>query len=237
MESSRFPGKALAIIKQRPMVVHCAINAIEAGLETFVCTDHALIQEACRKEHINVVRTPHFDTGTDRCTWAAKQLTVDNIIILQGDEPLINSPMLHQFRTSVESTKGDNILVNGLNPMGPHGDDDPNTVKAYCDNNNIYILTRKSIQNEYPLKKQIASQPYRQLGLYGGTSEAFEIFNTLAKSPLEATESIEMLRWLSNGKQLLAAPLEGALLSVDTPADLQNVQNILGVASSFFISS
>ena len=233
MESKRFPGKALAPIKKYPMVVHCAINSIEAGLETFVCTDHELIQEACCKEYINVVRTPHFNTGTDRCNWAAKQLTTDNIIILQGDEPLINSSMLDQFRKSVESIKNDNILVNGLNPISAHGDDDLNTVKAYCENNNIYKLTRKPIAKKYHLKTLIPLKHYRQLGLYGGTPRAFEIFHTLTKSAIEANEGIEMLRWLSNGKQLIAAPLAGALLSVDTPADLRNVQNILRDNVSF----
>lgn len=226
MESTRFPGKALATIKQWPMVIHCAKNSIEAGLETWVCTDNNLIQDACDQEKINVVMTPHFDTGTDRCSWAAKELRSKKLIVLQGDEPLINSRMLEEFMRVVESINNENCLVNGLNPISPHGDHDPNTVKAYCDkDNHIYGLTRRPRSEQPASFVSFQSGPYRQLGLYGGLLSAFEAFKSLTRSPLETAENIEMLRWISHGKQLLAAQLNGALLSVDTPADLKNVQN------------
>ena len=171
--------------------------------------------------------TPHFDTGTDRSSWAAKELRSKKLIVLQGDEPLINSRMLQKFMTVVETINNENCLVNGLNPISPHGDHDPNTVKAYCDkNNHIYGLTRRPSSAQQTSLVSFQSGPYRQLGLYGGLLSSFEAFKSLTRSPLETTENIEMLRWIFHGKQLLAAQLNGALLSVDTPTDLKNVQNL-----------
>ena len=39
MQSTRFPGKPLAPINGIPLVIYCAKNAIETGLDTYVCTD------------------------------------------------------------------------------------------------------------------------------------------------------------------------------------------------------
>ena len=228
LESTRFPRKALSLVNQLPMVVHCAKNAIKAGLRTYVCTDHELIQESCFKEDINVIMTPHFDTGTDRCSWAANNLRVDKLIILQGDEPLINSDMLLNFSTIVDSLENHNYLVNGVNPISPDGDHDPNIVKAYCDeNNNVIRLTRRPNPTRSYLSNPPLSDLKRQLGLYGGLFGSFETFKSLPKSQTEISENIEMLRWLDHGNHLLAAQLQGAPLSVDTQDDLQRVKRLI----------
>ena len=74
LESSRFPGKALAPIDGTPMVVLCAQNALLSCLPTFICSDSHLIAKTCELYGINHILTPFFNTGTDRVNWASNQL-------------------------------------------------------------------------------------------------------------------------------------------------------------------
>ena len=91
MESSRFPGKPLAPVNGVPLVVYCANNAAQTGIKTYVCTDSSEIKTVCEYHKIEVIKTPRFNTGTDRVAWSAKELDYEVFINLQGDEPLIYS--------------------------------------------------------------------------------------------------------------------------------------------------
>ena len=105
MESQRYPGKALVMIEDQAMVVRCAQNAINAGLKTWVCTDSWQIEQACQQTSIHVIKTPRCKTGTDRCAWAIKKIHAKHIIILQGDEPLVQSDTLKIFQAKHQTLK------------------------------------------------------------------------------------------------------------------------------------
>ena len=49
MESLRFPGKPLAPILGIPMVIRCAYNSKDAGLDPIICTNNDLIIDAAKK--------------------------------------------------------------------------------------------------------------------------------------------------------------------------------------------
>ena len=90
MGSTRFPGKPLAPIEGIPMVVYCAKNALKTGLKVFVCTDSEEIVAVCSLYNVNGILTPDCQTGTDRIALASKNMDLDYVINLQGDEPLID---------------------------------------------------------------------------------------------------------------------------------------------------
>ena len=97
MSSTRFPGKPLAPIEGLPMVIYCAKNAVETGLDVYVCTDSKEIECVCNLYSINCILTKTCATGTDRVSEAIKEVNNEFIINLQGDEPLINSEQLKFF--------------------------------------------------------------------------------------------------------------------------------------------
>ena len=91
--SSRLPGKPLADIAGKPMVVRVAERAHASGAhQVAVATDDARIADAVRAHGVDVIMTREsHPTGTDRLAEAASLLKLadDDIVVnAQGDEPL-----------------------------------------------------------------------------------------------------------------------------------------------------
>ena len=141
LESSRFPGKALAPIDGTPMVVLCAQNALLSGLPTFICSDSHLISKTCELYGINHILTPSFNTGTDRVNWASNQLSYNYIINLQGDEPLINASAIKTLGDSIILYDNQSLsVVNGLSSLPENRAFDPNNVKAVLSTENKILF-------------------------------------------------------------------------------------------------
>lgn len=95
LDSSRLPGKALADIHGKPMVVRVAEQAAKSKAErVVVATDHPDIQTACQAHGVEVVMTSsQHESGTTRLAEAANTLKLPQHLIVvnvQGDEPLID---------------------------------------------------------------------------------------------------------------------------------------------------
>src|SRR5258708_30738091 len=102
--SSRLPGKALADIGGKPMVVRVAERARESGArEVYVATDHGDIAAAVQRygHHAVMTRSDHA-TGTDRIAEAVERLGLapDSLVVnVQGDEPLIEPGLIRAVAT------------------------------------------------------------------------------------------------------------------------------------------
>ena len=97
--STRFPGKPLADIAGKPMIVHVCERAAHAGAATVhVATDDERVAAAVRAHGFKVVMTRDgHPSGTDRLAEAAEVLGLrdDDIVVnVQGDEPLIAPPLI-----------------------------------------------------------------------------------------------------------------------------------------------
>ena len=227
LESSRFPAKALAPILGIPMVILCAQNASASGLPTFVCTDNDLICKTCELYDIKFVKTPPFNTGTDRVHWAADQLDFSFIINLQGDEPLISPSAIKSIADNIESADPDHLSIfNGLSSLSPNKSFDPNNVKAVInDSNKIVFLSRKSIINS--TSDSPSTLFLKQLGLYAFTKKSLDYFAKMPQCRIELNENIEMMRWLNHSLPLNGLLLDTPSISVDTPEDLAEVEQYL----------
>src|SRR5215210_3528848 len=90
--SARLPGKPLADIAGKPMVVHVADRARKSGAhEVIVATDDQRILDAVAKHgHDAVLTRPDHTSGTDRIAEIASiRRWPDDLIVVnaQGDEP------------------------------------------------------------------------------------------------------------------------------------------------------
>ena len=76
LDSSRLPGKALADIHGKPMVVRVAEQAAKSkAARVVVATDHPDIQMACQAHGVEVVMTSNrHESGTTRLAEAAAAL-------------------------------------------------------------------------------------------------------------------------------------------------------------------
>jgi len=100
--STRLPGKPLADIAGRPMVVRVAERARESGAQrVVVATDDERVIAAARAHGVDALMTrSDHPTGTDRLAEAAALLGLapDAIVVnVQGDEPLLEAPLIRRM--------------------------------------------------------------------------------------------------------------------------------------------
>src|SRR5690242_10491136 len=95
MASTRLPGKPLAEISGRPMIVHVAERAAESGLgRVVVAADTIAVADAVRAHGFEAVMTrPDHQSGSDRIFEALQTLDpggrADTVVNVQGDLPTI----------------------------------------------------------------------------------------------------------------------------------------------------
>lgn len=222
--SSRFPGKPLADIKGKPMVVRVFEQALRCPiLDTLlVATDDPRIEAACREAGIPVAMTAAaLPSGSDRVHAALGAGAYDIAVNIQGDEPLLRpedleilvGPLLSRFEEEAVAT-----LVTPL--ADPQVAQSPHIVKTVCDGSGRALyFSRTAIP--------AGAGPFlRHLGLYAFTRPALARFVTLAPGTLELRERLEQLRLLENGIPVWTSTVPESGPAVDTPADLERVRQL-----------
>src|SRR5713226_7965833 len=136
--SSRFPGKALADIGGRPMVVRVAERARESGArDVYVATDHGDIAAAVeRYGHRAIMTRDDHATGTDRIAEVVERLglAADSLVVnVQGDEPMIEPGLIRAVATLLADTP-EAAMATACHPIRDVGElFNPNVVKVVLD--------------------------------------------------------------------------------------------------------
>lgn len=245
-QSTRFPGKPLALLGDKPMLRHVYENVTNSALfeKVVIASDDERILEAARSWNAEAIFTATYHpSGTDRCAEAAEKVSgnFDVIVNIQGDEPFISREPLEVLLQIFENEPNAGIatLVQKIND--PAEIDDPNTAK-------VVLGTIDQITNhKSPISKALyfSRSPipfirsadkniwlnyhifWKHIGLYAFKPQILEEVVKLPPSLLEKAESLEQLRWLENGFNIYAAETKYGMLSVDTPADLEKAEKFL----------
>lgn len=222
--SSRFPGKPLAPIAGKPMIEHVYRRAVEAGLDSVVVlTDDERIASAVSAFGGSVKMTPaDCATGTDRIAWAAQEWDCAAVVNIQGDEPLIDPRAIARV---AERLLQSNDPIVTLASEGTRADaDDPNVVKVVCDvEGNALYFSRAPV----PYERNPPAPTLRHIGIYGYRRTTLIQLAALPETDLERVEGLEQLRALANGIRIRVLLHDSARPGVDTPEDLQRVENYL----------
>lgn len=226
--STRFPGKPLADLGGRPMVVHVCERAAKSGAAgVYVATDDERIAQAVRAAGHRVLMTrADHPSGTDRLAEAAKQLKLKDseiVVNVQGDEPLIPPRLIAQVAKLLQKRKDAQVstachaLHDGL--------DNPNVVKVVLDHEG-YALYFSRARIPYP--RDAGGVWYRHAGIYGYRAGFLKRFSRLKVAPLEKAEALEQLRVLWHGFRIAVAVSETEIPpGVDTPQDLEAVRKMI----------
>jgi 3-deoxy-manno-octulosonate cytidylyltransferase (CMP-KDO synthetase) len=239
--SSRLPGKPLADLRGRPMVVRVAERARASGARRVViATDDSRIADAARAHGIDAVMTrDDHPTGTDRLAEAATLLALggDEIVVnVQGDEPLLDAALIRRV-ADVLSTRADAAMATACHPIAdPEEAFNPNVVKVVLDARHCalyfsratipwardaFATGRRQVPDGLPL--------YRHYGLYAYRVGFLRTFPTLPVAPIEAFEALEQLRALWHGYKIVVEIAQGTPApGVDTEDDLARVRSLLG---------
>jgi 3-deoxy-manno-octulosonate cytidylyltransferase (CMP-KDO synthetase) len=227
--SQRFPGKPLALIGGKPMIVHVMERAARASLvqSVLVATDDERIADAVRSHGGDAFMTPaDMRSGSDRIALAARALPFAEIIVnVQGDEPLIPPAMIDEaIRPLLEDPSIEaGTLVRRLRSAQEM--ENPNIPKVLLDRSGrCMYFSRAAVPYGRGMTPEelIARVPvYGHVGLYVFRREFLLAFASMAQTPLEEAEQLEQLRILEHGHALHAVVTAYESIAVDTPADLE----------------
>ena len=232
--STRFPGKPLALIKDKPMIQWVYTAASEATHldHVLVATDDERIFEAVRDfGGLAQMTSAGHQSGTDRIAEVAEDLDAELIVNIQGDEPLIEP---HIIDTAVAPLiDNPDIEMGTLACPFPADTDpsDPDIVKVVFDRagNALYFSRHPIPYRRGGTHPDVRS--WQHIGLYVYRRSFLLKFARSAPTSLEKAESLEQLRALELGYQIHVEQTEFQSAGVDRPEDLEKILQTIEAAS------
>jgi 3-deoxy-manno-octulosonate cytidylyltransferase (CMP-KDO synthetase) len=251
--SKRFPGKPLALLRDREVLGHVVDRAREAiasfpSAQIIVATDDDRIIEYCKKISVESVFTsPDLPTGTDRVLAAAQSLTTkpDIVLNLQGDSPFVYSDMIKAVIQALLdnptldiSTPVTQLTWAGLDKLRNAKKSTPFSGTTVIRNHDgtarwfsKSIIPSLKIESKIRGHDDELSPIFRHLGLYCFRYAALEKFAELSTSHYESLEELEQLRAIENGMTIMTVPVDykgrPAMNGIDSPEDLARAEAIM----------
>lgn len=228
MASSRYPGKPLASILGLPLIEHVrrrALLAEQAGLVVVATCDIEIKEAVESAGGIAVMTKNTHERCTDRIEEAIHNLPGNIIVMVQGDEPLLNPQAIAGVVAPLLADPAVDI-VNLLSPLESADDySNPNIVKAACNlKGDVMFFSRGSIPY---FREQIDVPVYRQTGIMAFRREILEQFSSLPETPFERAESVDMFRAIEHGLRIAGVVTNYSTLGVDRPGDVSLVESVL----------
>lgn len=230
--STRFPGKPLALIKGKTMIRRVCEQAWKSKLDAVVVAtdDVRIADEVMGFGGQYVLTDPNHRSGTDRCREALDLLErqYDAVVNVQGDEPFIDPAQINQV---IDLIGRDDTQLASLAKRISDSDElfSPNTVKVVMnEKGNALYFSRNPIpfvrntDREAWLAKGVF---FKHIGIYAYKAETLRQIAEMKPTPLEVSESLEQLRWLENGLDIRMGVTGSANVSIDTPHDIEKAEH------------
>lgn len=246
--SSRFPGKPLAKIRGKEMLLR-VYEIAKKGTEgtdarIVTATEDERIYEFCTAHGIECVMTSDAcKTGSDRVCETVKKLGVEPefIINLQGDNPVCPPWFIKELIKAFEEDKSVDLVTpcvelswEALDKLREAKKTTPfSGTTCVADKNGYALWFSKNIipalRKEADLREKSDKSPVlRHIGLYGYRTDSLFKFKELEESVYEKLEGLEQLRFLENGMRIKIAKVDyGAfegMSGVDSPEDLARAE-------------
>lgn len=243
--SHRLPGKPLADIAGKPMIVRVAEVARAAGARrVVVATDDGRIADAVERFRFEAcITSTHHASGTDRIAQAAAMLQLDAgeiVVNLQGDEPLMPPAVVAQAAARLAEAGG--VMASACETLHAGDVDNLHVVKVVMSEvkspgcaldftRRATPAMRRYVETGAAAEGDGFRTYHRHLGLYAYRVGYLKVFTSLEPPPGELSQKLEQLRALHNGDAIAmavaGAPCGGG---VDTPAQLENARRMFTAA-------
>ena len=239
MDSSRFPGKPLKKINGIPMIeiIYNKVNTCKFINKTIVATCDYEIKNYIKKiGGLAIMTSKRHQRASDRCAEALKKYEKSNnvifdiIVMVQGDEPMINQKMIKQSLQPMFRDKKVQVVNLFSKIKSEEEFKDQNCIKVVCDKkmNAIYFsrapIPTKSRAKHNLQRKQICIIPFRRRFLMK--------YLKFKPTPLEKIESIDMMRIIEHGFDVKMVQTNFETHAVDTKSDLIKVEKMMKKASN-----
>ena len=234
MQSSRLPGKVMKKIFNIPMIGHVYYRSKLSKLmsDVYVTTCDVKIKDYIQSINGKVIMTSkNHQRAVDRTEEALKKIEkitkkkINLIVMIQGDEPLLEPQMINQVVDTFKRNKSVQIsnlytVLNNLKEIL-----DPNRVKVVVDNNdNAIYFSREKIST---IKKRAKKIYYKQGNVFCFRKNALHNFVKLKSSNLEKVESVDMNRLIERRYKIKMVRTNFHTINVDNPNDLQRAKKAM----------
>src|SRR5437867_4202181 len=242
-QSSRFPGKPLALIDGRTLVQRVFERARAAGriARLLGATDDERIASAVRAFGGEVAMTsPEHATGTDRLAEVARSLPAEVFVNIQGDEPLLDPQDIDSLVECQDSDPASDMATLADPLLDEEEARDPNVVKVVCDAAGRALYFSRSpipcvlagpARATSPATSERPRPWLRHVGLYAYRRGFLLEFASWSPGVLEELEGLEQLRTLERGRSIKVLRARGRYHGVDTPDDVRAVEQALRACS------
>lgn len=223
LDSTRFPHKILAPILGKPMIQRVWDKARASSIDALVvATDALSIFSVVRGFGGEAILTPsHFQSGTDRVAWTARQFACDLVVDIQGDEPLLDPRSINALIQALQTAPFPDMATLAVRSSLAADATNPNVVKV------IFDESRHATGFVRSLPAPAASEFWKHLGIYAFYRESLFRFSSLPMTTLEKRERLEQLRALENGMRIRVVEAERDTIAVDLPGDIARVEQAM----------
>lgn len=211
------------------------LRTYEAAIKTnlfddvFVVTDSNLIfDEIISNGGKASMSIKEHESGSDRIAEAIKDIDVDVVVNVQGDEPFINAEPLQQLIDIFKKDSTSEVdLASLMREIKTEEEiNNPNNVKVVIDQSQFALYFSRSVI-PFPRERNIGVRYMQHIGIYAFRKQALLDFYSLPMKSLEASEKLEQLRYLEYGKRIKMVETSHIGIGIDTPEDLEKAQKLL----------
>ncbi|MFB0938745.1 MAG: 3-deoxy-manno-octulosonate cytidylyltransferase [Urechidicola sp.] len=232
LEATRFPRKLMQDLGGKTVIMQTYEATLNTELfdQVYVVTDSEIIfNEITSNGGKAIMSIGVHESGSDRIAEAVKDLDVDIVVNVQGDEPFTNKESLQNLLSVFVDDIENQIDIASLMVQITDKKEisNPNNVKVVVDVNDYAMYFSRS---PIPFSRdENYGTHYKHIGIYAFKKEALLRFTELTMSALEQTEKLENLRFLENGMRVKMATTLHIPIGIDTPEDLEKARKVLGV--------
>ena len=206
--STRLPGKPLAMLDGVPMIKRVYDACSASGIPTYVLTDDVRIASVFQNTSV-IIDDTDYASGTERCAGAINldyMQKYNKFINVQGDMPDVTIDMIKQCEWHLQHYQVTTLWTDMPTCM----QEDPNTVKLIRAGDRVLWCGRS-----------ITNYGHWHLGIYGYKREALEMYTDLIIEKEETIEQLEQLRWLKNGWQVGCLSVQYNGVEINSPEDIE----------------
>ena len=229
--STRLPGKPLVTIAGVPLVIRVLKNVSRCRSvdKAVVATDDERIAALVRENGGEAMMTPDLPSGGDRVAWAAERIPSEYVINVQVDDPLVGSDMIDPLIDVLSSAPDVSLALLAKKIERDEDITSPDIVKMVFDKNGRGLYFSRS---PIPFPRTSEGTWYKHIGPYAWRRDLLLDFSKWQQTPLERTESLEMLRVLERGHSIRCIVTHRDTIEIDTPNDLLRIEEYLSDPSN-----
>ncbi len=234
-QSTRFPGKPLAMLNNKPIIRWVYENVSKVLDDVWVATDDDRILKTVEAFGGHAVMTSSdHQSGTDRCAEAARKISesvsFDVVINIQGDEPFIRTEQVESIISCFNSRETEiATLIKAVTDIEELHN--PNRPKVVVSKNMEALFFSRStipyVRGSNPEDWLDKARFFSHIGMYAYRGDILQELTQLPMGRLEQAESLEQLRWLENGYRVKTAITETESIGIDTPEDLEHAKKLI----------